>query len=247
MRSKIRDRLQKGEVSIGSWLNLGSPLAAEVLACAGFDWLAVDTEHSPVGLAQITEIFRAIEARGATPIARAWDHQPETLGRLLDAGAFGLVAPHVQNASQAEAIAQACRFPPKGRRSLGTGRWLTWGLDYMKWFDGEIVVIPQIEDREGIDQAEAIMAVEGVDIGFLGPSDLAMEMGVAFGSREHEEAIQHFLAACGKAGKPCGIPVGSGAAVRQRKEQGFVFFDLSADMAFLDVEAKRQLEEASRS
>ena len=122
MRNRIRETLLGGEVSIGSWLNLGSPQAAEVMASAGFDWLAVDAEHSPVGITEIANMFRAIEARGATPIVRVWDHAPETIGRVLDAGAFGVVPPHVSTAEQAAQIAQACRYPPRGRRSSGSGR-----------------------------------------------------------------------------------------------------------------------------
>ena len=92
------------------------------MASAGFDWLAVDAEHSPVGITEIANMFRAIEARGATPIVRVWDHAPETIGRVLDAGAFGIVPPHVSTPEQAAQIAQACRYPPRGRRSSGTGR-----------------------------------------------------------------------------------------------------------------------------
>ena len=121
---------------------------------------------------------------------------------------------------------------------------MTWGADYRTWIDDEVVVVPQIEDREGIRNAEAIMEIEGVDIGFLGPGDLSLEMGVAAGSAEHEEAIQHFLAACNRVGKPCGIPVGSAEELLKRKAQGFVFFDLSNDMSFLAAEARRQLGEA---
>ena len=233
-----------GRVSIGSWLNLASPQAAEVMASAGFDWLAVDSEHSPVGITEIANMFRAIESRGATPIARVWDHAPETIGRVLDAGAFGIVPPHVSTPEQAAQIAHACRYPPRGKRSSGTGRAATWGADYRTWIDDEVVVIPQIEDREGIRNAEAIMEIEGVDIGFLGPGDLSIEMGVAAGSSDHEEAIQRFLDACNRVGKPCGIPVGSAEELLKRKEQGFVFFDLSNDMSFLAAEASRQVREA---
>ena len=244
MRNRIREKLSGGRVSIGSWLNLGSPQAAEVMASTGFDWLAVDAEHSPVGITEIANMFRAIESRGATPIARVWDHAPETIGRVLDAGAFGVVPPHVSTPEQAAEIAQACRYPPRGRRSSGSGRAGTWGPDYRTWIDGEMVVIPQIEDREGIRNADAIMEIEGVDIGFLVPGDLSIEMGVAAGSVEHEEAIQRFLTACNRVGKPCGIPVGSAAELLKRKEQGFVFFDLSNDMSFLAAEAGRQLRDA---
>ena len=96
---------------------------------------------------------------------RTWDDQASTLGRLLDAGALGVVIPHVRTAQQAEAIARACRYPPRGKRSSGTTRALTWGMDYRSWINGEVVVIPQIEDREGIENADSIMAVDGIDIG----------------------------------------------------------------------------------
>lgn len=245
MKNGILEKLKIGEISIGSWLNLGSPLAAEVMASVGFDWLAVDGEHSPVDMGQIAGMFRAIEARGATPIVRIWDHHPETIGRVLDAGAFGIVAPHVSTAEQATQIAQASRYPPRGRRSSGTGRAVTWGADYRSWINDEVVVMPQIENREGIRNAEAIMAVEGIDIGFLGPGDLSLEMGVPAGSLAHEEAIQQFLDACNRVGKPCGIPVASGEALLERKKQGFIFFDLSNDLRFLEIEAGRELRKAS--
>jgi len=166
------------------------------------------------------------------------------LGRLLEAGAFGVVVPHIRTAQQAEAIAQACRYPPRGKRSSGTTRALTWGMDYRSWINGEVVVIPQIEDREGIENADGIMAFEDIDIGFLGPNDLALDLEVSAGRPEHEEAMQTFLTACQSVDKPCGLPVPSANALRQRVKQGFSFFDLSSDFAFLRDEAQSQLAEA---
>lgn len=244
MRNKIRERLENGEVSIGSWLNMASPMAAELMISAGYDWLAVDAEHGPVDLSLITDMFRAIESRGGTPIVRVWDDQPQTIGRVLDAGAMGVVVPHVSTVDQAQSIADSCRYPPLGRRSMGGGRARMTDEDYPNWANDEVVVIPQIEDREGIENAEAIVSLEGIDIGFLGPSDLALDMNVEPGSEEHEAALQSFLDACRKVNKPAGIPVNSGEAVHQRQAQGFVFFDLSSDVQFLKQEAARQLEEA---
>ncbi len=94
----VKEKLARGEVSIGSWLNLASPLAAEVLAEAGYEWLAIDTEHTAWDLAEITHAVRAIEARGAVPMARAWSHEPEGLGRILDTGVMGLIVTHVSTA-----------------------------------------------------------------------------------------------------------------------------------------------------
>ena len=147
MKNPIREKLSKGKVSIGSWLNLGSPLAGEVMADAGFEWLTVDAEHAAYDMALITDTFRGIDSRGAVSFVRAWDHDPVTLARLLDAGAYGIVIPHVSTAKQAETIVSAMRYPPVGIRSSGTGRIATFGSDYKSTANDEILVMPQIWDR----------------------------------------------------------------------------------------------------
>lgn len=107
--------------------------------------------------------------------------------------------------------------------------------------------MPQIEDRKGIDNAEEIMAVEGVDIGFLGPSDLSLDLGVELGSTVHEEAMAHLLAACQKAEKPCGLPVTSSHVLHQREKRGFTVFDLCSDLRLLEAVAKTELQAAKGS
>ncbi len=241
MHNPILDTLRSGEASVGSWLNLASPLSAEVMAAAGFPWLALDAEHSPYDIELIAHTFRAVEARGAIPLVRTWDHDPVSIGRLLDAGAWGLVFPHVRTPAQAEAIVRAMRYPPEGTRSLGTGRCVTLSPDYRSRANGQLLCVAQIEDMEGIENAEAIVRVEGVDIGFLGPADLALSMGVEAGAPEHEEALQRFKACCERAGKPSGIPVRDAADARRRIEQGFLFIDLNSDLRFLDAAAKQAL------
>ena len=245
MQNPIKDQLAANQPSIGSWLNLASPLAAEVMAAAGFEWLVVDAEHSPFDLGHIAHTFRAIEARGAIPMARAWDHDPVTAARLLDAGAWGLVFPHVSTPAQAEKIAQAMRYPPRGQRSVGTGRCVTISPYYRKSFDDAVLLIPQIEDMEGIENAEAIARVEGVDIGFLGPGDLAMSMGVEAGHPDHEAALQAFREGCERAGKPCGIPVKDTAAAKQRIAEGFQLIDINNDLRFLEAAAQKAYQEAA--
>ncbi|MGB1892889.1 MAG: HpcH/HpaI aldolase family protein [Candidatus Latescibacterota bacterium] len=243
MRNPISETLAAGQPSIGSWLNLGSPLAAEVMAAAGFSWLCVDAEHTAYDMESIAHTFRAIEARGAVPLARAWDHDPVTVGRLLDAGAYGIVFPHVSTAEQAQRLAEAMRFPPRGIRSAGTGRCATLGSDYRSVFNDLVLCIPQIEDMQGIDNAEAIASVEGVDIGFLGPNDLAMSMGVEPGHPEHEEALLRFLGGCQRAGTPCGIPTKDAASTRTRLSQGFRFIDINNDLRILQGAVENTLSE----
>lgn len=241
MQNRIRTALEAGEASVGSWLNLGSTLAAEVMAAAGFPWLAVDTEHTAYDMESVANMFRAIEARGAVPLARAWDHDPVTAARLLDAGAWGLIFPHVSTPEQAQQLASSVRYPPVGSRSVGTGRCVTLADDYRQTANELILCIPQIEDLEGIDNAEAICNVPGIDIGFLGPNDLAMSMGVEMGAPEHEAALQRFREGCERAGKPSGIPTKDAASTRQRLDEGFLFIDLNNDLRLLDLMARQTL------
>jgi 4-hydroxy-2-oxoheptanedioate aldolase len=243
LKNHIKDTLAAGNLSLGSWLNLGSPLSAEVMAAAGFQWLAVDTEHTAFDLGLVAHTFRAVEARGAIPLARAWDHDPTTAARLLDAGAWGLVFPHVSTPDQAAGLARSMRYPPRGSRSMGTGRCTTIASDYYQVANDQVLCIPQIEDMQGIENAEAIAGVEGVDIGFLGPGDLALSMGVMAGHPDHEAALQRFLEGCQRAGKPCGIPVSDAAAARRRIDQGFQFIDLSNDLRLLDATARQAVRE----
>ena len=245
MKNPILPILAAGRPSVGSWLNLASPLSAEVMASVGFPWLAVDTEHSQFDLGLVAHTFRAIEARGAVPIARAWDHDPVTIARLLDAGAWGLVFPHVSTPEQAADLARAMRFPPRGTRSAGTGRCVTISPEYRSVVNDEVMCIPQIEDLEGIENAEAIARVEGVEVGFLGPGDLALSMGVEPGHADHESALQRFREGCRRAGKPSGIPAATGTVARQRIEEGFQFIDLSNDLRLLQVSATRELAEVT--
>ena len=242
MRNLISETLAAGKPSIGSWLNLGSPLAAEVMASAGFNWLCVDAEHTAYDMESIAHTFRAIEARGAVPLARAWDHDPVTVGRLLDAGAYGVVFPHVSTPEQAQKLAQSMRFPPRGTRSAGTGRCATLSSNYRSVFNDIVLCIPQIEDMQGIENAEAIARVEGVDIGFLGPNDLAMSMGVEPGHSEHEEALLRFLNGCQQAGTPCGIPTKDVDSTRTRIAQGFSFIDVNNDLRILQGAVENLLQ-----
>jgi 4-hydroxy-2-oxoheptanedioate aldolase len=234
MNNSIRGILSAEEISLGCWLNLCSPLAAEVMVTAGFSWAVVDAEHSAWDLESIAHTFRAIEARGAVPLVRAWDHDPVTAARLLDAGAYGIVFPHVSTPEQAEKLAKAMRYPPRGTRSAGTGRCVTLAANYRQVFDDIVLCIPQIEDMTGIENAEAIADVEGVDIGFIGPNDLSLSMGVAPGHPDHEAALLAVLAAFTQAGKPCGLSVRGVDHVRKRAQQGFRFIDAASDLRSLE-------------
>ena len=244
LENPLKVALNAGKVSVGSWLNLASTLAAEVMATEGYEWLTVDMEHGPWALDDAANGFRAIESRGAVPLARVWSHQPQDIARVLDAGALGVVIPHVSNRAQAEALVQAVRYPPLGHRSAGTGRNQTF-LDYPADANEQILLIPQIEDLEGVDQIGEIMAVPGIDVGFIGPHDLGLSMGLKaeqIGSDpEHERQLMRILEGCQAAGKPAGLPVRDAAAANKWISRGFQMIDLSNDLAMLRSAVRSQL------
>lgn len=246
MENPVKAKLMRGELSLGGWLNLGSPLAAELMAAAGYEWLAIDAEHSPFDIPLIADTFRAVEARSAVPFVRAWDHDPVSLARILDAGAYGIIVPHVSTPRQAEALVQAMRYPPEGARSAGTGRVAVYGDEYRRNANDAVMVVPQIEDMEGINNTEAIMSVEGIDVGFLGPGDLALSMGVNRGHPDHEKAIQTFVSGCRDAGKPYGMPERDLDIVRKRIREGFTFMDVASDLRTLEAGVHQALAEIRR-
>ena len=236
-RNRIRKDLAENGFTVGSWLVLGSPMAAELMASVGFSWLCIDLEHSPLGLNELAQMIRATEARGATPIVRVPNDDSTTIGQILDAGALGIVVPHVRTAEQAKGIAQACRYPPRGRRSMGTGRANTFGEDYADWINKELVVFAQIEESEGVKNSFEILSVDGIDIGFIGPKDLAIDMNTSMGSQDHERAILRVLEAGKEAGKYSGIPIRGAEDFETRRKQGFDLFDLSSDFRLLQSKA----------
>ena len=242
----VRDKLYEGEPSVGAFLNLGSAAAAEVMAAAGYDWLVVDAEHGQWNPESMANAFRAIEARGTVPMARVWSHDKTALGRLLDAGAMGIVLPHVSTPEQAAAAVRAMRYPPVGERSSGTGRVVLTDPGYKDQANGSILVIPQIEDMEGVNNAEAIMALDGVDVAFIGPNDLGLSMGLTaeqmWKEQSHLDAMATILEAARNAGKPAGVPVASGEAARQVIKQGFQLIDIGSDLRQLQTAATERLK-----
>ncbi len=234
----VTDKLRGGQPSVGSWLTLCSPPAAESMAQAGWDWLVVDAEHSPVGFETMVHCFRAIQLGGAVPMARVPWNDTVWIQRTLDAGALGLVVPMVNTVEDARAVVGNMRYATKGQRSFGGSRVAPYiDGDYRTWADEHLAVIVMIETIQAVEQAEAILGVDGVVGCFIGPNDLALSMGLTQkdmgpGS-EHEAAMLQVLAAAKKTGKAAGKHCFSAAEVTMRIGQGFQFLALLSDGAFL--------------
>jgi 4-hydroxy-2-oxoheptanedioate aldolase len=187
---------------------MGAPLIAELLSHAGFDFILVDLQHGAWTDETVTHAFRAISLGAATPMARVAANDYGAIGRLLDRGALGIVVPMVNTREQAQAAAFAMRYPPRGGRSSG-GAPAYYGAHYDAWANDEVFLAVQIETVQAVENAEAILGVDGVDGCWIGPSDLAKSMGVdrttPEGAQTHREMIMRVVAACEQTGKIAGI------------------------------------------
>jgi len=237
-KNRVKELWREGKTAVGTWLSLGSPLVAEIIAYLGFDWVVIDTEHGTIDIETTQSIIQAISATDTVPIVRVPWNDPALIKRALDAGAYGLVIPMVNNGEEAIRAVQASRYPPVGIRSYGGPRVrLYGGVDYFEHANEEILVIVQIEHINAVNRIDEILSVGGVDGFFIGPQDLAASMGIkpALDNSDprHIEAVSKVLSAGEKHHVPGGILVGSPEAVNQRIAEGFQFIGLSSDEGFL--------------
>jgi 4-hydroxy-2-oxoheptanedioate aldolase len=244
----VKEKLAAGEPTVGMWLTLGSPLVAEHIAHAGFDWLVVDMEHGPADLPIAMNCFQAISTTDTVPLARVASNDAAQIKRILDVGAMGIVVPMVNSAQDAKRAVEAMKFPPGGIRSMAMGRGgVAYGDDYLDAANDEILVIVQVEHPEGVADVEAIANTPGVDVCFIGPYDLAATMGVQRGSEEHEAAIQTVVAAADRAGVPAGMYCDDADMVIERMAQGLRFLANADDTRCLQTMARDECAAIARA
>lgn len=225
----------RGVPIVGTFVSIGHPAVVEILGRSGFEAVCIDSEHAPFSAPGIEEMIRAADGVGVPALVRVSGIGPE-IGRALDSGAAGVLVPMVESAAQASAVVAAVRYPPAGVRGAGPGRASGWGLDFAGYLgraDDEVAAIVQIETRAGLENVEAILAVPGLDMVFVGPGDLAVSLGVAGGSPEHTAAIRRIVDAALAAGVPAGMFCMTPEAVAQWSALGATFFLLAGDLALL--------------
>lgn len=239
----VRQRLQQGEPSIGTWLSLPSPEAAAYVSSLGLDWLVVDAEHNAVDIRTLGQMFTSIAATGVAPMVRIPWNTGENIKRVLDAGAWGIVVPMVNSREEAELAVSAAKYPPAGTRSVGGSMhamsFATSGKEYYEHANDSTLVVLQIEHIDGVNNAEEILSVPGVDACFIGPNDMAASMGLGIGvplesdQPELVEAIMHVRDTCRKHGVAPGIHTSDAEGARMRIEQGFQFCALASEIKYL--------------
>jgi len=239
----VRRRLAAGEASIGTWLSLPSPEAAEYISQLGFDWLVADSEHNPIDIRTLAQMFAAMANSGSAPMVRIPWNTPEHFKRVLDAGAWGVVVPMVNSREEAERAVEATRYYPAGDRSVGGGRhalsWQTSATDYYRHANDEVLLVLQIEHIRGVEAVEQILSVPGVDACFIGPNDLAASMGMGLGvplesdDPRLTEAISHIRDTAIRHGVAPGVHCSDAAGVNQRLGEGFRFCAMASELRYL--------------
>ncbi|VDR33597.1 4-hydroxy-2-oxo-heptane-1,7-dioate aldolase [Arthrobacter agilis] len=223
----------------GMWICSGSPLVAEICAGSGLDWLLVDAEHSPNGLESILAQLQAIHGHPVQTLVRPPVNDTVLIKQYLDLGVQNLLIPMVNSVDDARAAVAATRYPPEGVRGVGSAlaRAARWNRipDYLGSAAGTISVTVQIESAAAVEAVEDILAVDGVDAIFVGPSDLASSMGL-LGQQEHPDvraAVGHCLTAASKAGTPAGVNAFNPTTARHYLDAGARFILVGADVALL--------------
>ena len=210
-QGRFKERLTGGTPAIGCWLHLFSPIAAEVVAQAGYDCVMIDLEHGPGGLMDAIVLMQAVQGCDCAPLLRVAANDPVRIKRALDTGIAGVMVPAVDSKAEAEAAVEACRYPPQGRRGMAPTivRASGYGADWQGYVERaarDLLIICQIESAAAVRAAGEIAAVEGIDMLFLGPFDLSAALGYV-GQPDHPE-VQACIAETEQAAKAAGVLLG---------------------------------------
>ncbi|MSP32512.1 MAG: 4-hydroxy-2-oxo-heptane-1,7-dioate aldolase [Pseudolabrys sp.] len=237
-RNAFKHAIAAGKLQIGLWSSLCSNIAAEIISDSGFDWILLDTEHSPNEIPDLVGQLQAMQGSATTPIIRPAWNDAVLAKRALDIGAQSLLFPYVQNAEEARRAVASTRYPPQGIRGVSVAaRASRYGRtpEYLTKANAEICVLVQVETRSALGEIEAIAEVEGIDGVFIGPSDLAASLG-HLGNPQHPD-VQKAIENAGKrlkaVGKPAGILTGNEEEARRYIGWGYLFVAVGADVGLL--------------
>jgi 4-hydroxy-2-oxoheptanedioate aldolase len=243
----LRTQWATGQPTFGAWLAIPSSPTAESAARAGFEYVCVDGQHGVTDYQVTVSMIQAILLGGSTPIVRVPWNEPGIIGKMLDAGANGVVVPMVNTRAEAEAVVRYCRYAPDGARSFGP---IMAGMrdgSYAKNANGDVATIPMIETVEALKNIDDILSVPGVDAIYMGPADLSLTLGLPPGNNddrsEFTEALLHITAACKRHGVVAGCHA-TGALAAKRMEQGFQMITVTGDLLAMRTKMNEELAKA---
>jgi 4-hydroxy-2-oxoheptanedioate aldolase len=235
----LKQRLLNGETLNGCWLNLGSAVTAEIVGLSGFDWVLIDLEHGAGSESTTLSQIQALEHTSAGVIVRAESTEPQRIHRVLDMGAEGVMCPKVRNAEEALKVVKGLHYPPFGNRGVAKMvRATQFAQNFNEYYQksrDQILGVVQIETIEVLSHLDEVAAIDGVDVLFIGPADLSMELGI-FGQFEHPlfvEALTNIVGAAKRAGKAAGILFFNPDDYQRYHNLGIRFLACGADATFV--------------
>lgn len=241
----LKTKLSENKLTIGSWITIGHPNIADIMASAGFEWLVVDMEHTSIDLTTAQSLISTIQANGVKALVRVSKNEEVIIKKVLDSGADGIIVPMVKSKADALKAIEYAKYPPLGKRGVGLYRAQKYGIgfeEYKKWVEEELVIIAQIEHIEAVENIEEIITTDGIDGVIIGPYDLSGSMGYPgeFYRQDVENAISDVLESCKKHNVPSGFHVieSNPSNLIQRIEQGCTFLAYSLDFFFLGDSAR---------
>ncbi len=239
MMKNLKQRLKNGETLHGCWLNLGSSLTAEIVGLAGFDWVLIDLEHGAGTEKDVLAQLQALEATPAGVVVRVESSESQRIHRVLDMGAEGIMCPKVSNPAEARKVVSGLHYPPHGHRGVAK---MVRATQFAQNFDSyyqnareNLLGVVQIETVEVLSHLDEVANIDGVDVLFIGPADLSMELGI-FGQFDHpifKEAVQATIAAAQKTGKAVGILFFNPDEYQRYHDLGIRFIACGADATFV--------------
>lgn len=250
--SSLKKALKEGRAVVGATLTVPNVDTALAAASAGFDFLWIEMEHGPISLESLREILLATRGASAVPITRVPVNEPWLAKQVLDMGSLGVIFPFTSTRELAEQAVASCKYPPLGIRGFGPGLAATrYGLsspDYVKFANDNVLVVAIIEQKQAVENIEAIASVPGIDVLFIGANDLSFSLGVGGRTSEPivEQAVEKVLAAGKRHGIPVGYPAGSPAEINKRIAQGLRFFQAGNELGLLRSGARELLSKISR-
>jgi len=255
LAGNLKKKLARGEPVFGGWISLAHPSIGEIFGGAGFDWVAVETEHTCIDNSEVLPLLMAIQGAGAVAMVRLAGIDPLQAKAVLDGGAGGVLVPMVNSRTDAEACVRMVKYPPRGERGVGLARAQGYGAEfdaYIAKANDETLVMAQIEDKRGVQAVEEILAVDGIDGVYIGPYDLSMSMGLP-GQLDHPEvqkAMERVRKAALQAGKTAGIHLlharQASGEVKKHLDLGYRFIALGSDLVILSERSREYLAVARK-
>lgn len=245
--NRLKRMLKEGKTAFGSFAACNSPDLIEIMGITGMDFVIIDTEHGPMSIESTQNLIRAAELRGMTPITRVTEGSESTILRSLDVGAHGIQVPQVNTKDKAQKIVEYAKYFPIGSRGLAMPRAADYGamnaLEYLERSNKETLIVTHCENKQCLEELDAIAAIPEIDVIFLGPFDMSQSLGIP-GQVNHQminDAAKKVVDVCRTHGKAAGIFVGDGEQAKRRAAEGFQYVVIGLDITLFSKICKQEL------